>query len=209
MSEGSKVSGIIVSPEALIVFPNFFEPKQFKDPKTQKPKGEPMYGGLFGFDPDEVKSMKDKAIEVARAKFPGRPLNELRFPFMSGDKEAEKAKARGHDGAFYAGKVWIKASTQYAIQVLGPDGKTEWTKDGPHARKVYSGCMGYAEFNFDAYDGVNGGQDGVKAYLNFVMISKTDTPRVAGRDARSAFAGITGGKSAHNPVDELDDEIPL
>lgn len=203
-----KIDGTIVSPEAIIVFPNLFEPKAFKD-KTGKTKGEPTYSGLFGFDPAAADELKEKAKEIAKAKWPGRTLSELRFPFINGDKEAEKAAAGKKDGGFYKGKTWVKASTQYAVQVIGPD-KAEWAKGSPFERKVYSGVYGYAEFNFVAYDGVNGGQDGVKAYLNYVMISKTDTPRVAGKDARTVFAGVTGGKSTHNPVDNIDnDEIPL
>ncbi len=205
----AEVSGIIVSPEALIVFPNFFDPKPFKD-KNGKEKGDPVYSGTFLFDPSTIDDMKAKAKEVALAKWPGRTLSELKFPFFDGTKQADKQKATKKDGEFYRGKVGVKSSTQYPVQVVGPDGKTEWSKGSPYERKVYSGVYGYVEFNFVAYDGVNGGQDGVKAYPNFVMISKTDTPRVAGRDARTVFAGIAGGKSAHNPVDAIDDDqIPI
>lgn len=189
----------IVTPEFQMVFPNLDKPRAFK--QNGKEKGEPMYGLTMLFTPADVEVLKKKAAEAAKAKWPSRAFSELKFPFHNGDTLAAKAEAARKDGSFYKGKVVIKANSKFAPQVVGPD-----KQPLIDMKKVFSGCYGYAELNFHAYDGVNGGQDGVKAYVNFVMVSRPGQ-RIAGKDATTVFAGIAGGKSEHNPV--ADDEIPF
>lgn len=200
-----RIDGTIVTPEFTALFPNLFEPKPYLDPKTRKPKGEPVYGLSMLFAPADIAAMKEKAKAVALAKWPGRPLSELKFPFQDGDKLAAKSEANRKDGTFYKGTVVIKASSKFQPQVVGADKNPILDKG-----KVYSGIRGYAELNFHAYDGVNGGQDGVKAYVNFVMKS-ADGKRIAGKDAATVFAGIKGGASGYDPTkgSDLDDDIPL
>lgn len=202
MSE--KVLGQIVTPEFRFLFPNLWEAKPFM--KNGKPAGSPVFGTSMLFVPAVIAPLKAKVIEVALAKWPGRNLgaevaaNTFKLPFHVGDKLAEKAAAKGKDGAFYKGTIVIKATSKFQPQVLGPDKNELLDKSKPK-----SGDYGYAEINFVAYDGVSGGSDGVTGYLNFVMVSRPGD-RIAGRDAKSAFAGISGGSSDHNP---LDDDIPF
>lgn len=193
-----EITSTIVTPEFIGLFPNLFEAKPFM--RNGKAKGEPVFGLSMLFDPTTVQPLKDKAKEVANAKWPGRNPAELKWPFKSGDAEAAKAEAKKKDGSFYKGKVVVKASSKFQPQVVNAQSQPVLDKNA-----IYSGFIGYAELNFVAYDGVDGGQDGVKAYVNFVMKSK-DGKRIAGKDAATVFAGITGGKSQHNPVD---DDIPF
>lgn len=194
----TEITSTIVTPEFIMAFPNLFEPKAFM--QNGKAKGEPKYGLTMLFDPAVVEPLKAKAKEVALAKWPGRPLAELKFPFRNGDAEAAKAKAKGKDGSFYVGKVVVKSDSKYQPQIVDQDKNPIIDKN-----RVFSGCYGYAELNFVAYDGVNGGQDGVKAYVNFVLVARPGK-RIAGKDAATVFAGIKGGTSQKNP---MDDEVPF
>lgn len=193
-------NAIVVSPEFRMVFPNLFEPKAIKI--NGKPTGEPRYDLTMLFEPGpDFDTLKTAAVGVAKAKWPNRDLKELRFPFKGGDTMAAKSASRGKDGDFYKGKIVLSASSKFKPGVVDAN-----KQDILDTSKVYSGCWGYAELNFVAYDGVSGGQDGVKAYVNFVMKSRDDD-RIAGRDAKSVFAGIQGGQTDYDPSAGLDDEI--
>lgn len=182
------------------VFPNVFEPKPVK--KNGKPVGDPIYSITALFESGDVAPLKAKVVEVARAKWGSRELRELRMPFLRGETEKQKAEKNGKDGSFYEGMIVVKASSMYAPGVVGPD-----RQEVINPSDIYSGAYYYAEFNVVAYDGVSGGQDGVKCYFNFLMKSK-DGPRVAGRTAADVFAGISGGTSDYDPTAD-DDMIPF
>lgn len=200
MSEDKTLVSTIVTPEFVMAFPNLFEAKPFM--RNGKPKGEPVFGMTMLFAAADVQVLKDKAAEVARARWPGRAFGELKFPFKDGNAEAAKAKANKKDGSFYEGKVVVKTSSKFQPQVVDENKNPILDKS-----KIYSGVYGFAELNFVAYDGVDGGKDGVKAYVNFVMKSR-DGKRIAGKDAASVFAGIKGGKSDKDPT-AGDDDIPM
>jgi len=225
----NNAAGIIRLPRCRLLFPNLFEPKAFQ--RNGKPQGEPVYSATFVIEPDAklefddgrvitLDDVKKKAVEVARAKFPGRPGNELAWPFKNGDAEAQSALARaakanknwGEDRvAFYRGNTVLKTSTKFEpFVVVGPKG--EKVLD---ASVAYNGVYCTAEINFVAYDRINpDAKDGVKAYLNGVRIFGGGD-RIGGRDGASAFAGIKGGTSDHAPTGghdttaDLDDEIPF
>ena len=191
---------IVVTPEFQMLWPNLFEPRRVKI--KGKETGEPKYGLSMLLDPTEIGDLKAAAKMVALAKWPGRTLSELKFPFSDGDKlEADQA-SKGRDGKFYAGKVVLKASSKFKPVVVDTH-----RKDIIDHSRLYSGAYGYAELNFVAYDGVGQNPDGVTAYVNFVMKSR-DGDRIAGRDAAGVFAGIQGSE-AEPAATELDDEIPF
>lgn len=197
-----------VTPVFRVVFPNFFTPKPVM--KNGKPVGDPLYGCEMLFDADNLgpedaerfKNLKATAVRVVKEKWPGRDLKEVRFPFRDGDKEAERLAKLGKNGDFYRGMVALKSNSKFAPQVVDID-----RQEIIDEKRVYSGCYCYAEVNFVAYDGVNGGQDGVKAYLNMVMKAK-DGERLMGRSASDVFAGVAGGESNEDPT-AADDDIPF
>lgn len=199
--------GCIVTPEGRLVFPQLFEPKPIK--RNGKEVGDPIYSCSFLFAPEQIEDLKKKALDVARAKWGGRNFNDevkagtFKLPFSTGAKEKAKADAKGKDGLFYEGTIVLKTKSKYRPGVV--DDKKQEIID---PNKVYSGCYGYAEVNFVAYEGVSGGSDGVTAYLNFVLKSR-DGDRLAGRTAADVFSGIEGGSSDYNPVEAGDDEIPF
>ena len=57
-----------------------------------------------------------------------------------------------------------------------------------------------------AYDGVGGGDPGVTAYVNFVMVSG-DGARIAGRNASDVFAGIRRSRTAEDGAGRDDCDI--
>lgn len=210
MTVNNKI-GITLIPEARLIFPDLFEAKAFQ--RNGKPQGEPKFGGTFLIPLDstlkdgsgrviiDVSGLKEVAVKVARLKWPGRDLSDLRFPFKDGDKEAvrigAKREAAGKKGSsdFYSGNLVLKATSKFQPAVLGGNEKQPIID----ASKVYSGVIVTAEINFTAYDGVDGGQDGIKAYLNSVLVLR-DGDRIAGRDASQSFSGIGGGESTYDPT---------
>lgn len=194
-------NSLVVVGEGRILFPNLFEPKRVK--KAGREVGEPNYSVLFLMEPDaeHMTTLKGVVRQVIEAQWPGRDAKELKLPFQRGEKLAEDAAAKGQDGDFYRGKVAIRARSKYAPEVVGRN-----YAPVTNASDVYSGCYGWLEVNVVAYDGVSGGQDGVKCYLNKVLKTR-DGDRIGGRSAAAAFSGVVGGVSDEDPG--LDDDIPF
>lgn len=191
---------IVVTPEFQMLWPNLFTPRAVKI--KGKETGKPKYGLSMLLDPSEIGDLKTAAKAVALAKWPGRTLSELHFPFANGDKLEAAQAEQGRDGKFYGGRIVLKASSKFKPVVVDTH-----RKDIIDHSRLYSGAYGYAELNFVAYDGVGQNPDGVTAYVNFVMKSR-DGDRIAGRDAAGVFAGIDGGEEEPKST-ELDDEIPF
>ena len=126
----------------VLAFPNLFEAKKFKG-KGGKEQGEPKFGASFTLDPEspDTKSLKSKAMQVAKAKWPGRDVAaesrprvvtdeqgvsmtlpaKFAFPFKSGDKLcaervaklAKEGKQDDGKGDFQKGKIVIKVSSKF------------------------------------------------------------------------------------------------
>lgn len=203
--------GVIVTPKFTVLFPNLFEPKAVTDPKTGK-QSEPAYGLTMLFDPADVKPLWDVIQKVARMNWPNDSDEELRakaFPIKDGDKEAAKAEAKGKNGDFYKGKKVLKAKSKFQPGILGPNKQKVLDP-----KRIYSGCIGIAEINFNAYEGFGGG---INAYLNHFMLME-DGSKLVGHSAEDAFANIQGVSTDFDPTagsqtkqnsDGLDDEIPF
>jgi hypothetical protein len=201
--------GVIVTPKFTVLFPNLFEPKAVVDPKTGK-QSEPTYGITMLFDPADVKPLWDVIQKVARMNWPNDSAEELRtktFPIKDGDKEKARAEAKGKSGDFYAGKKVLKAKSKFQPGIIGPNKQKVLDP-----QRIYSGCVGIAEINFNAYEGFGGG---VNAYLNHFMLLE-DGPKLVGHSALDAFAHIQGSSTDFDPTagrqqnqDGLDDEIPF
>lgn len=195
----------IVTPECRFVYPHFFEPRQMMI--NGKPKGEPKYEVDLLLEPESLADLKTKAVQVARAKWPGRDFkaNPVKFPFKNGDAIKAKQEAKGKKGLDYlAGKAVIHATSTYPVQVVDAQGNPILDK-----ARVYGGCYGFAEITFAAYDG-NGENipDSVTTYINLAMKSR-DGERIGGRDAKTVFAGVIGKQTQEDPTEGLDDEIPF
>jgi hypothetical protein len=225
MTEGKVDGRISFLKETRALFCNVLQARKFK--KNGKEVGEAKYDATFVLDAAELTAIKDKAIEVAKARFPGRNLKELAWPFKSRNQMVEAAgKAAGKKGKsiedakqkaaelYEEGKFFLKASSKYEPQLSYLDGKkiVEFTDTnrGLAKQKFYNGCYVVAQVNFVAYEGDE--DDGVTAYLDQVLWIK-DGPKIGGVSAAEAFKGYIGSVSGEDPTGgqgaDLDDEIPF
>lgn len=197
------------------VYLNVFEAKAFK--KNGKEVGEAKFGVTLMMEPDhpELKGLKAKMGEAAKAKWPSRPLSELKFPLSSGDKAAEKAKAKGKNRDFMKGLLVLTARSKFppVLSVLENGKIITLESDMAKAKykaKFYSGCVVAASVNFVAYDS-DDGDDGVTAYIQSLLWVK-DGERIGGRDQAEVFKSYQGTTTAEDPLAEdagvADDEIP-
>lgn len=222
MSEAPKGIYSFTEPQ-VAAFCTVTEAKKFK--RKGKETGEAKFSATFIFKPDskDLAAAKAKAVEVFKAKFPGKELKGAKFPFANGDTEAAKRLAKlaaenkeGPKYDFLAGHICMKAASKYPVQLaiieggkiidLSPEAVAS------HKSKFYAGVQCLAEVTFVAYEGVDAGDpDGVTAYLNtFVSLNKGDK-LLGGRSAAETFKGYAGTKTDEDPTGGagLDDEIPF
>ena len=204
MSTADKNLGRVVTPEARLIYPHLFKPHQMT--MNGKPKGDPRFEVELLFDPSSIDAMKQKALAVARAKWPGRELSQIRFPFKKGEAIKAEREAKGKKGFdYYNGMISLRASSTHKPKVVDHQGE-EILDEG----RVYGGCYGYAELNFVAWDG-NGDNipDCVTVYLNMIMKSRDGERLGGGRYPKEVFSGVIGKDSQEDPTAGLDDELPF
>lgn len=200
-----------------LTFPNLLEARAVQ--VKGKDSGEPKFSSNFelAVDHPDLTGLKAKAAAIARAKWPGRDLKELAFPFTDGSKLADKAKAKGKDREFSRGKVVLTARSKFQprLSILEGGKIVDLETDEQiklHGRKFYSGVQALAMFNFVAYDGVGNNPDGVTAYLNMVLSLNKGQKLAGGQSAAEVFKGYVGTVSDEDPTGGaagLDDEIPF
>ena len=186
-----------------------------------KAKGDLKFSGTFllTLDSSDLKAAKAKAAEVAKAKWPGRALMELKFPFSDGEKRAAKSTAGGKDGSFFKGHVVLDARSKYQPRLALLEGKTVRDLEGAQVaiegKKFYNGCYVVPSVNFVAYDGQQedgiGNPDGVTAYLEAVLFVK-DGPRIGGGSSAETFKAYAGSVTDFDPTNgntAAEDDIPF
>lgn len=227
MAEETKGAVYNLTASVVMTFPNLLAPRKFG--KKGKESGDPKYSASFSLTPDSIdlKAMKALAAQVAKAKWPGRPFvdpsdktKNLLFPFTSGDKLADAAKAEKKDKEFYRGKIIMASRSKYQPRLYlleNPDVALEGDALKAAGSKFYSGVLVLAQFNFVAYPGVGHNPDGVTAYLNMVMSTNRGAKLGStGPSAAEAFKGYIGTVSAEDPTGgefaapaDDGDEIPV
>lgn len=200
--------------------PNLFEARAFG--KKGKENGEPKYSANYVFDPDhpDLKPMKELAAKIAKARWPGREFNTLKFPFSAGTKLADKRKEKSgkDDGDFQRGKVVIAARSKYQPKLSGIENGKVVDYEGDaiikNKGKFYFGVETLAQFNFQPYDGVGSNPDGITVYLNMVFTTnKGKKLSTGGQSASEVFKGYAGKATTEDPgaVDDgmgsMDDDI--
>lgn len=195
---------------------NVTEARKFK--KNGKEVGDAKFDATFEFDAETLKPLMAKAIEVAKAKWPGRDLKELKFPFKKAEDQIARTlrKTPDKDVSMFTPNTFIMAARSKYVPALSyRDGKkvvdfTEANK-ALAKQKFYNGCYVLAAVTFVPYTGDE--DDGVNAYLDIVMWDK-DGPKIAtkGASASEAFKGYLGTVSSEDPTggaesSQLEDEI--
>lgn len=229
-------AGIFVFPVPVVsTFPNLLEAKAVT--RNGKATGEPKFSLNLEIDPatqaELAKALKLKALEIARAKWPGRDfaaetakvdgsglkrIPTFVFPFSNGTELADAAKAKGKDREFSRGKLVLTARSKFQPRLSAIVGGklVDFEGDAIKTAKTYfySGVEVLAQVNFQAYDGVPpSGADGVTAYLNLVVsTNKGKKLASGGPSASEVFSGYLGSISNIDPTggaSALDDEIPF
>jgi Protein of unknown function (DUF2815) len=211
-------SGVYETTAAVLMFhPNLHTPKAFKG-KGGKENGEPKYSGNFAMKPDhpDLNPMKKAAAAVAKAKWPGRSLKELAFPFANGDAKADLDKARGKNSEYNRGYVIMAARSKFEPRLVAFVNKkiVEVTAENRTALKdkFFFGAEAFIEVNFVAYEGVGNNPDGVTAYLNKVQVTGKGTRIAAAGGVSEHFRNYVGAASGEDPTAssaEDDDEVPF
>lgn len=189
----------------IMTFPNLHEPKAF-GPKG-KETGEKKFSANFIFEPTskDVIAMKALAKQVAAAKWPGRDLAELCFPFTDGTKLADNAKANKKNAEFNRGNIVLAARSQFAPRLSGIENgvAVDYEGDARTAAKgkFYAGVQVLAQFNFVAYKGVGRNPDGVTAYLNMVFTTGKGERIGGGAPAAQVFSAYMGQASNADPLE--------
>lgn len=220
----------------VVSYANIMQPKAFQ--KKGQAKGDPKYSALFIIDPEnaDLKRLQAAVLADLKAKHPGKTLRsrrltqeelnagtfvEVSVPWRSGDKEADRMKAKnnGDDskGAIYRGKVLVKASSKYqpALSAIEGGKVVDFETDEAKAKAskfFYSGAHLVPSFRFNPFDGDEDKPGGMSLYLNAVLFAKHGT-RIGGRsvNAAEAFKGYIGTISQEDPTggtaaeDDLED----
>lgn len=216
MSDTSKIGTFAMTVPTLQSFPNLFEAKAVQ--RNGKATGEPKFSNNLEFLPDHVDfpALKAAAVAVARAKWPGRDLKELSFPFVDGGRLADKAKAKGKEREWSRGRIVLTARSKYQPRLAVVDGGKMIDVEGAniptHKGKFYNGVSVLAQVTFSAYDAVQeDGKDGINAYLDVVVSINKGKKLSGGGSAAEVFKGYIGTASDEDPTSgaDLDDEIPF
>lgn len=217
MADEDKIDGrYALTKPVLMAFPNLFEAKAFTN--NGKASGEPKFSANFIYEADseDLKALKALAAKIARAKWPSVEFKDLAFPFVSGDKLADAAKAKKKDGEYQRGKVVMSARSKYQPRLACFVNGKITDLDSPqlqqmHKGAFYPGVLVYAQFNLATHE-VGNNKPGVNAYLDMVLTTGKGDRIAGGKTAAETFAGYVGNLSATDPTGgqkQLDDEIPF
>ena len=208
--------------------PNLVIPRKFKNPQGQE-SGEPKYSALFGMDPNRPDFTEMKRLATLVAKDAAYvddegnliPMNNLSWPFITGDKLADKAKklveagaAKARSAEYYRGLIVIKARTLRPPGLAYVQGKqiVELDMDDEigrkkHTGKFFFGAEVWADITFSAHQ-VGSNKPGVNAYLNSVMATGKGERLGGFTPASERFKGYLGQMSGEDPTAGQDPDEP-
>ncbi|MGH7175191.1 MAG: ssDNA-binding protein [Minisyncoccia bacterium] len=180
-------------------FEHIFTPHAYKG-------NEPRYEADFEIDGDspDLNAMKKAATAVARAKWPGRDLSTLHFPWRLGDALADKAKGKGKNREHSRGKLVLKARSKYA-PFLSVIMNGELTAFGDARRPLaqqyfYNGVLVVPYVTFNPYENPAAG-DGINAFLDeLISVRKGDRIGGGGGLRSQVFRQHVGSYTDEDPT---------
>lgn len=167
-------------------------------------------------------------VQVAKAEWPDINVKEavasgeLFWPIIDGDAHAEKGRLKAVEKKkepnvdhYKANKVFrVSANQDYAPVLSLKDGGKIVTLnrasdvDMAKAKQAFKGGnYAIAEISAAATKTAQG--KFLKFYVNSVRMIRSGDALGGGSGLMSRFDGVNGGKSDHNPMAGLDDEIPF
>lgn len=210
MSQEETKARYTMTAPAPITFANFAEAKAVT--KGSKPKFS--CNVELPEDHPDVAPIKALIARVAREASPGVDLGAIHKPLGSGDRLADKAKAKGKDREFSRGKLVLTARSDYrpGLSYLENgrlvDIEDETAIKARERDTFYSGALVLAEVEFVWYDAVGeNGTPGVTAYLNKVLSTKKGERLMGQRQsAAETFKGYVGLASTEDLSEETGGE---
>jgi hypothetical protein len=175
MSTKSEKKPNLISPEAILSFP------QLVDPRPSDDGGPAKWSGAFVFTPEaqktpEYKAMQARAIEVAQAAHPGKNVVEM-FKMQSGGIRSPFRRDWESKG-YPEGSVFINARTTQRPGVIDTQGNRIAIED--LREKAYAGKIVKVSLNAFYYD--RKGNKGVSFGLQNILLVR-DGERLDNRAA--------------------------
>jgi hypothetical protein len=210
----AKVAGVVFDllEPAIGTFPNLVTPKQMK--VRGVPKGEAFYSLEVEIDAasPELQRLRSCISEAARERFPSLNLGEaiknntFNVPLKNGDVLAAAKADSDKKREWSRGKWVLTCRSDFAPALVIVQGGKAVEITDPTARKAaerehfYSGQRVLVGVRLKAYDGVNDGKPGVKAYLEAVRSCGGGEKLFGAPDATERFKGYAGNDTTEDPT---------
>lgn len=221
----SKIDGRAeTAKEVRALFCSVVTPRQFKN-EQGKEVGDAKFDITLSIPGADLKPLVEKAASVAKEKFPGRDLKDLKWPWMTSEKfadyAAKRAAKKGKSPAecetaraealklVPAGSFALKASSKFEVALGVLEGQKIIDATAANraviGKKFYNGCYVIPGVNFVAYTGKKvDDPDGVTAYLDSVLWVK-DGERIGGGSpsASERFKHYAGTVTTEDPMEGI------
>ena len=196
-----KEKKVFLLPEGRLINESLFEKDAYTD--AQGRAGTPMYKVEMAFDPASVTgegTFEDNLADAAAdawgdAWFDRFFDGDVKSPFLSGDKLAQKRADKGKEGDAYKGKLVLRSSTIYNLNGQdAPGGIQVWDENvqpiGMANRSViYPGMYGVLAVTIHPYL-TNEGDKALKCYLEAFQRTRDGEKLVASKDSSKLFKPV-------------------
>lgn len=210
------------APAILIYNEGLFKATQYLN------KGEFKFNGTFVLAPDHpnLAALKAEINKVAQAASPGIAWNAFGKPISTGDKLADKRKAKkgdkySGDAEWMRGQVVLQSRSKFApaLSIVADKRVIELKYDAAllakYKAQFFFGAEVVVEVALVWYPAQKeGDRPGVTAYCQAVLATGKGTRLSGTRPAAETFTAYLGHATSEDPtggagIGDLDDEIPL
>lgn len=209
----NEVVTVAAQEPATLTFSNLFVARAIgKKGRPTSDKDTLKYDGTFEVDPGSAVfgQIKDTVLKVAKDRWPGRDIAELKLPWEKGSLLADKAAKQDppRDREFSRGKAVFTARTIHEPVLSYVEGRAlvenlEGDRRTAAKSKFYPGVQVLFEIGVKAYEGVGANPDGVNLYLNKVCsLNKGEKIKALSTRASSAdtFKHYLGTTTDYDPT---------
>lgn len=199
MSQNKEDNTFTLTVPVRMIFVNLLAPRAFKQ------GSEPKYSATFLIpnESPDLEGIKSMIGRVFREAFPSADMTG-RVPLKLGDREADKAKAKGKDLEVARGHWVLGSSSGYrpVLSVSANGSVVDLTTEdliAKYGAQFYAGAEAYAAFYFAKY-AITELNYGVTAYLQNVY-SLNRGAKIGASSGASRFNHVTGHVTSTNPTE--------